>query len=214
MRVMDYGETGNDWLDLGGRRVNLPTKRISNNIILAAVYLDRGDSADLKEKANREGFVENEAYNMLFHAIRFAIDRIESLRKTDKDLLRKHYGTKAASEPVITTISELKNVVEQNVKDEKVVIVINNYLDRIENEYENITNSLIKSASAGLNLTIVIHQIEKIIKEVKAMLKQKANFDIVEERVKTLSNLVEGYRILVKNSEKKERNLKGIIEQC
>jgi len=214
MRVMDYGESGNDWLDLGGRRVNLPTKRISNNIILAAVYLDREDSTDLKEKANREGFVENEAYEMLFHAIRFAIDRIESLRKTDKDLLRKHYGTKSTSEPVITTISELKNVVEQNVKDQNIVNEINRYLDRIEDEYENITNSLIKSAGAGLNLTIVIHQIEKIIKEVKAMLKQKAAFSVLEERVKTLSDLIEGYSILVRKSEKKVRNLKGIIDQC
>lgn len=214
MRVMDYGEAGNDWLDLGGRRVNLPTKRISNNIILAAVYLDREESTDLIEKANREGFVENEAYNSLFYAIRFAIDRFESLRKTDKDLLRKYYGTKSTSEPVITNISELKNIVEQNVKNESVANEIYRYLDRIEDEYENITNSLIKSAGAGLNLTIVIHQIEKIIKEIKAMLQKKASFEILEERVKTLSNLVEGYSILVKNSEKKIRNLKGIIEQC
>jgi signal transduction histidine kinase len=214
MRVMDYGETGNDWLDLGGRRVNLPTKRISNNIILAAVYLDRKNSSDLVEKANREGFVENEAYETLFHAIRFAIDRIESLRKTDKDLLRKFYGTKAATEPVITTISELKNVVEQNVKDQTIVNEINRYLDRIEDEYEDITNSLIKSAGAGLNLTIVIHQIEKIIKEITAMLKKKASLNILEERVKTLSKLVEGYSILVKKSDKKVRNLKGIVEQC
>lgn len=214
MRVMDYGESGNDWLDLGGRRVNLPTKRISNNIILAAVYLDREDSTDLIEKANREGFVENEAYEMIFHAIRFSIDRIESLRKTDKDLLRKQYGTKSSSEPVITSISELKNVVEQNVKDQNTVNEINRYLDRIEDEYENITNSLIKSAGAGLNLTIVIHQIEKIIKEVKAMLKQKAAFSVLEERIKTLSDLIEGYSILVRKSEKKVRNLKGIIDQC
>ncbi len=40
MRVLDYGEPGNDWLDMSGRRVNFPTKRISNNIILAAVYLN------------------------------------------------------------------------------------------------------------------------------------------------------------------------------
>ncbi len=214
MRVMDYGEAGNDWLDLGGRRVNLPTKRISNNIILAAVYLDREESTDLIEKANREGFVENEAYTTLFYAIRFAIDRFESLRKTDKDLLRKYCGAKSTSEPVITNITELKNIVEQNVKDQSVANEIYRYLDRIEEEYESITNSLIKSAGAGLNLTIVIHQIEKIIKEIKAMLQRKASFNVLEERVKTLSKLVEGYSILVKSSEKKIRNLKGIVEQC
>ena len=213
MRVMDYGELGNDWLDLGGRRINMPTKKISNNIILAAVYLDRSQSDDLKEKANREGFVENEAYWEFREAINFAIERIESFRKTDKDLLRKHYGPQKTSEPVITSISELKDIVDQGVKDESTRRDIKRYLDRIEGEYESITNSLIKSAGAGLNLIIVIHQIEKIIKDIKAMLKMKVPVENIEERIKNLSVLVEGYSILVKNSEKKSRNLKKIVEQ-
>ena len=213
MRVLDYGEPGDDWLDLGGRRINMPTKRISNNIILGSVYLDCESSKDLVEKANREGFVENEAYWELWKAIRFAIDRIESLRKTDKDLLRKYYGPKKTSEPVVTSITELKDVVEKNVKNEPTKNEIFRYLDRIENEYDEITNSLMKSAGAGLNLIIVIHQIDKIIKEIKKMLKIKASFNVLEDRVKTLASLVEGYSILVKKSEKKVRNLKGIIEQ-
>ena len=56
-----------------------------------------------------------------------------------------------------------------------------------------------KSAGAGLNLIIVIHQIEKIIKEINVMLKKKASVDLIEDRVKSLSTLVEGYTLLVKN---------------
>ena len=212
MRVLDYGDPGNDWLDLAGRRVNVPAKRISNNIILGAVYLNRDQSDGLEEKANREGFVEEEAYWELWHSIRFAIDRIESLRKTDKDLLRKHYGPKSTSEPVITSITELKDVVEKNVSDEPVRIKINKYLDRIENEYDSITNSLMKSAGAGLNLIVVIHQIEKIIKELKVMLKGNVGKNILENRVKVLSDMVEGYSILVKKSDRKVRDIKKIVE--
>lgn len=214
MRVLNYGELGDDWLDLGGRRVNMPAKRISNNIILGAVYLDRENSTSLIEKANREGFIENEAYSELVQAIRFALDRIESLRKTDKDLLRKFYGPNQTKIPVITSIGELKDVVEEQVKEESIRKEINRYLDRIEADYDSITNSLIKSAGAGLNLIIVIHQIEKIIKEIKIMLKSKAAQDKLEERIGTLSSLVEGYSVLIKNSEKKVRNLKGILEDC
>lgn len=214
MRVLDYGEPGNDWLDLGGRRINMPTKRISNNIILGAVFLKRDESQDLIEQANREGFVEDGAYWELLRAIRFAIDRVESLRKTDKDLLRKHYGPQVSSEPVITSISELKDVVERKVKEESTRTEICRYLDRIETEYDAITDSLMRSAGAGLNLIVVVHQIEKIIKEIKAMLQSKAERDIIENRVQGLSKLVEGYSILVKKSEKKIRNIKGVIEQC
>src|SRR5207253_5135794 len=48
IRVYDYGERGNDWLGLGGRRVNIPTKRLSNNLIVGEVTLDIKKSADLK----------------------------------------------------------------------------------------------------------------------------------------------------------------------
>jgi len=213
MRVLDYGEPGNDWLDMSGRRVNFPTKRISNNIIIAAVYLDHSKSTDLKEKANREGFVENEAYMELWNALRFAIGRIEEYRKIDKDLLRKHYGPQEVAEPVTTSISELKSVVEEKVKSEPIKNEIARYLDRIEKEYEFITESLIRSAGAGLNLILVIHQIEKILKETMAMLKRKVPSEIIEDKVQNLSNLVEGYSLLVRSSEKKMRNLKGIVNQ-
>ena len=213
MRVFDYGEKGNDWLDLDGRRVNFPTKRISNNILLGAVYLDRDDSDDLAEKSNREGFVENDAYWELWRALRFAIDRVESLRKTDKDLLRKHYGPKKVLKPVVTSIAELQEVVENDVKDKDTRRKISRYLSRIESEYEYITESLIKSAGAGLNLVVVIHQMQKIIKEIMAMLRKKISLDILEERIKSLSTLIEGYSILVKKSDKKIRSLKGLTEQ-
>ena len=50
LRIYDYGEPENDWLGLDLRRVNQPTKRLSNNIILGAVYLKRSESSDLVEK--------------------------------------------------------------------------------------------------------------------------------------------------------------------
>ena len=65
VRVYDYGEKGNDWLDLDLRRVNRPATRISNNIVVGAIFLNREDSEDLVEKTNREGFVEKAAYHLL-----------------------------------------------------------------------------------------------------------------------------------------------------
>lgn len=214
MRVLDYGEPGNDWLDLGGRRINMPTKRISNNIVLGAVYLDRDTSDDLVEKANREGFVENGAYLQLCEAVRFAMDRVETLRQHDKDLLRMHYSPKATAEPVVTSITELKDVIEKNVNSEAVRNDIYRYLDRIEVEYDTITDSLMRSAGAGLNLIVVVHQVEKIIKEIREMLRMRVDARILEERVQVLSSLVEGYSILIRRSEKKPRNLAKLVEQC
>ena len=214
MRVLNYGEPGNDWLNLDGRRVNIPAKRISNNIIIGAVYLDREKSNNLIEKTNREGFIENEAYWELCDAVRYAIDKVETFRKIDKDLLRKYYGLKKVSEPVITSIAALKEVVEKNIHTTTSKKEIYRYLDRIESDYEQITENLIKSAGAGLNLIVIIHQIEKIIKTLKVMLKKKTSLEVLLSQVEDLSALVEGYSILVKKSEKRMRNLKAIVNQA
>jgi signal transduction histidine kinase len=213
MRVLNYGEPGDDWLELDSRRVNDPTKRFSNNIVLGAVYLDHENSSDLTEKANREGFVDNQAYQTLRAALSYAIGRIESQRKIDKDLLRKHYGPKKADQPVISSIAEVKDVVDKHVSNESARKEIHRYLDRITKDYEYITTSLIKSAGAGLNLIVVIHQMQKVIRVITAALKKRVPFDQIEEQVKTLASLVEGYSVLVKKSDIRTRNLKGLIEQ-
>ncbi|MCX6827712.1 MAG: ATP-binding protein [candidate division Zixibacteria bacterium] len=213
IRVLDYGEPGNDWLDLSGRRINIPTRRISNNIIIAAIYFDRSQSNDLIEKANREGFLENDAFLEVVRAIRFVIDRIEAVRMRDKGLLRLHYGAQKVSEPVRGTITELKAVVIKSIANKSELLKITQYLDRIESEYDSIVDTLMRSAGAGLNLVIVIHQIEKVIKEIRGMLQHHASPDLIEERVKSLAGLVEGYSILIKRSDKKVRNLKGLVEQ-
>src|SRR6266511_609844 len=62
IRVYDFGEPGNDWLNLDLRRVNTPSSRTSNNQILGALRLNATKSGDLREKSNREGFIENKAY--------------------------------------------------------------------------------------------------------------------------------------------------------
>ncbi len=117
------------------------------------------------------------------------------------------------SEPVTTSISKLKLVVADKVDNESTRREIDHYLDRIENEYEFMTTSLIRSSGAGLNLILVIHQIEKIIKDITAMLNKKVSNDLIENKVQSLASLVEGYSLLVRNSEKKMRDLRPIVNQ-
>lgn len=211
IRVYDYGEPGNDWLGLDSRRVNLPTGKFSNNIVISNIYLHHSDSKDLIEKANREGFVENSAFIELKDALLFVIDRLETQRKIDKNLLRKYYNTADSKEPVTSTISELKNVVEQKVSKKEDRKELFRYIDRITKEYKYITESLIKSAGAGLNLIIVIHQIEKIIKNIRSSLKKKA-YHNVEKQMQVLSTLVEGYSVLVKKSEIKYYEIQELLD--
>lgn len=213
VRVYDYGEPGNDWLNLGGRRVNLPTRRLSNNLIIGAVHLNRDESQGLIEKANREGFIENSSYHTLCSAILYTLSIVESLRNIDKDKIRTFYGATPSSEPVLSSIHDLRNTIEKKIKDKELQDEICRYLSRIEEDYKNINETLLKSAGAGLSLSVAIHEVEKIAAELKlAIEKEKAPQRIVK-LVKHLADIVESYGDLVRKEPKKTENAAKLIEQ-
>ena len=89
IRVYNYGEKGDDWLGLDLRRVNIPTRRVSRNIILGAVHLSLESSVDLVEKTNREGFVENDACARLRDIVLGALGAMEAERRFDKKEIRR-----------------------------------------------------------------------------------------------------------------------------
>ncbi|QOR76331.1 MAG: ATP-binding protein [Thermoflavifilum sp.] len=214
VRVYDYGEPENDWLELDIRRVNVPAKRISNNLILAAIELDRMHSTDLIEKTNREGFIENNAYLTFKSAILYLLNVIESERNIDKEKIRTYYGSKEKSQPVVNSIRDLKNVIEEKIKDEPTRMELIKYLDRIEKDYEIISETLLKAAGAGLNLSVVVHEMEKIISELKILIDKEIIGDRIKTLVKHLSNLIEGYSVLIRSRGKKKENIIKIIDQA
>jgi anti-sigma regulatory factor (Ser/Thr protein kinase) len=214
LRIYDYGEKENDWLQLDHRRFQTPARAISNNLIVGAVYLNREDSTDLREKTNREGFVENEAYNDFKCAVLHALTTVEFLRFTDKKLLKELYGPTPKSEPVMHIIAEAKSYVEHNVKDEKVKVRIIDYFSKVEADYKLITDNLLKAAGAGLTMSVIVHEVEKIIGEVLNVLKHENASDRALELVKHLSSLIDGYAGLIRKSNLESWSLAKIIDQA
>ncbi|MDD4753945.1 MAG: sensor histidine kinase [Desulfitobacteriaceae bacterium] len=213
LRVYDYGESENDWLELDHRRFQYPTKSISNNLILGAVYLDRWDSSDLIEKTNREGFVDNQAYKAFKNAIWHSMDLIETLRMIDKRKLKEFYGPTPKSEPVMSILGETKRYVEEKIKDSEVKDQIIKYLDKIEFDYKRVSENLLKAAGAGLSMSVVVHEVEKIIYEVEKVLKAEKASERVLHLVRHLSSLVDGYSEIIRRSSQTKENLKEILDQ-
>jgi anti-sigma regulatory factor (Ser/Thr protein kinase) len=213
LRIWDYGEPEDDWLEMEMRRINEPGLRISKRLLLGAVYLESEKSTDLIEKANREGFMNNTAYQLLKDACRSTLRSIEIYRMEDKNKLRIIYGPQAKTVPVISSLEEAKVIINKNVSNKETVKEINRCLDRIQVNYDNITGNLMKSAGAGLNLVVVVHQMEKIIKNISAGIKKRMPIEQISEMVDELATLVEGYSILVRKSDIKTRNLKDILEK-
>ena len=216
IRVYDYGERGNDWLNLGGRRVNVPTKRLSNNQILGAASLDIAKSINLKqnrgliEKTNREGFVENADYDAFRDAIAHAIQQVEIERNLDKRRVRNAYSTSNLREPVLEDLSELRNIVHTK----KLTSELGPYLDRIEADFLSIRDRLLTSASAGLSLSVVIHEVEKGISELTHAVESERTTDRIRSLAKHLADLIDGYGALVRRSGKSKERASSLISQA
>jgi anti-sigma regulatory factor (Ser/Thr protein kinase) len=216
IRVYDYGERGNDWLGLGGRRVNVPTKRLSNNLIVGAVSLDITKSIDLRrnrgliEKTNREGFVENADYEVFRDAVVYAIQQIEVERNLDKTRVRNAYRAAAPREPVLEDLTELREIVERKKLSEE----IGPYLNRIENDFLAIRDRLLTSATAGLSLSVVIHEVEKGVTALAAAVDADKATHRIRSLAKHLAELVEGYGALVRRSGVSFERASSLISQA
>ena len=197
MRVYDYGEPGSDWLELGARPEGLPGARIGNGMMLASVHLVGEKSADLKEKTNREGFVENEAYRAFAGAVLYALERVEDQRRIDKASMREIYGPTRRSEPVISQIAEAKRAI-RGVADEKLRAELSASMDRIERDHAAIHATLLRSAGAGLNLGVAVHEMDKIVDELGGALKNKEGLpDRITSLITLLEKLVKGYELTI-----------------
>ena len=211
VRVFNYGEKDNDWLGLDSKRVVRAGGVIGNRQVIGSVSLSRLDSSDLKEKTNREGFIENEAYFAFVDAVRYAIDCIVRLRNEDKfNLVSIYKPSSRISEPVVGELNEVIAVIDNTTADEADKAKIKNYLYRIGQQYRDVRDTLIKSANAGLNLGVAVHEMEKNVAQLKG-LAEKGDIEKIKEIAAHLEKLVAGYSVFLTKSEISTTPLLNIV---
>jgi hypothetical protein len=208
VRVYDFGEPGNDWLGLGGRRVNTPAARISNNIVIGAVSLDLKQSQGLVEKTNREGFKENQAYAALRKSILDILTQIEAERYIDKARLRAAYSGKQ-KEPVLEDLQKLREQLEARGLNELDV-----YIASVEKQFLEVRDTLLTAAGAGLSLATVIHEVEKGIAELNHALKRNAPIERLRDLAVHLSELIDGLGYLTRKSGDTKESASTLIKHA
>lgn len=211
MRVFDYGEPGNDWLSIDKRRLSRSGGSISNSLLLGSVMLDRISSYGLREKTNREGFIEDEAYFAFVDAISYVMDLFIQQRNQDRMNLMSIYKTgKNVTEPVIGDLSEVISIVKEKVPDEKDQHQILTYLYRIESQYNEVRDTLIHSASIGINLGGAIHELEKQMAALKSCA-EAGNIFKVKEIIPVLETIIANYSSMMLKSEIQKFNVSQIV---
>lgn len=211
VRIYNYGEKDSDWLSLDLNRLKRAGDNISNNIIIGSVGISRRESTDLKEKTNREGFIENEAYFAFVDAVTYALDLITRYRNTDKRrLINVYKKDKRVIEPVLSDLNSAVEIIKDKVSDEKAREDILHYLNRVNDQYIEVRDILIRSANAGLNLGGVIHDMEKQVDALISCIENN-NFESVKNIALNLENIISGYTVFLKKTSIKTTNVSTIV---
>lgn len=211
VRIYNYGEKDSDWLSLDLNRLKRAGDNISNNIIIGSVGISRRESTDLKEKTNREGFIEDEAYFAFVDAVTYALDLITRYRNTDKRrLINVYKKDKRVIEPVLSDLNSAVEIIKDKVSDEKAREDILHYLNRVNYQYIEVRDILIRSANAGLNLGGVIHDMEKQVDALISCIENN-NFESVKNIALNLEHIISGYTVFLKKTSIKTTNVSTIV---
>ncbi|MES9995778.1 ATP-binding protein [Desulfovibrio aminophilus] len=210
MRVYDYGEKGNDWLGLSSTADI--GKKLRNEHVVGYVFLDRKSSTGLVEKTNREGFIENDSYYIFSDALKWAIKyTFLNYRNPDKEKLSEYYSKSA--EPVISLLEDTKAYIDEHLEDDKHKKVLTGYVYRIQKEYKTIVDTLYQSAGLGILSATVVHEIEKLIKEINLQIQSSSESARVKMLVRRLDTTIKKFSFLIKKTDVKKHDPESIYRQ-
>ena len=209
IRVYNYGEQGDDWLGLDLRRVNVPTRRISRNIILGAVHLSLESSDDLVEKTNREGFVENDACGRLRRIVLGALGALEEERQIDKERLRqlaagpRDGGGYRVEKPIAALRRELA---KQNVAD-----TFEPYVAKIEKDYFDMQETLLAAGMSGLNLAVIFHEVERGVRALHQVIVEGKDLAGAARQAQELMRVLDGFSTLLRRDSTRRHTARKLV---
>jgi hypothetical protein len=171
-RVLPYGEQDNDWLEQNLRRVQNPTLRFSNNQIVGYVLISADNNKNLRDQSNREGLVNNEAFDDLKELVKQVISELETRRrKLRKEEKQKESGKeesgdssrRAKSNGLFTgfSLNDVRETIKNKHPEDKDLI---DYVDTKQKEIEEdvkkvqeVISRYNRLATLGQLINVVLH---------------------------------------------------------
>ncbi|MGJ3351214.1 ATP-binding protein [Morganella sp. Je.2.23] len=213
IRVFNYGEPGDDWLRLNSDRVNNPGKTISNNTIIGEIDLDLERSSGLIEKTNREGFTENNIYEVFHWICENIIDVFLQIHQPDRDKINEFIKSGRVSDPKIKfdeNINKIREVITKNGLNKE----LDGRVDSLEKEYNQMRNVMTSSGLSGLNISVIFHEVEREIDSLHSMImRHDSNIEKIRERSTNLMTILESFSTLLKKRKSEKFEAKEVIKK-
>lgn len=213
IRVFNYGEQGDDWLELNRKRVNRPGKTLSNNAVVGAVELKLDQSYGLHEKTNREGFICNKEFVKLRSIVEAALEHFNLIRADDRKSLDNILKKDPVKESAPGRFRKAADKINEIAKAKGLEKEITPALNAINKEYETLQN-LVVSSGAGLNLAIVFHEVEREVDTLVKGLEAGENAETLHSRAKHLAKILDGFGNLLRKADRKTILASKLIERA
>lgn len=196
-RVLPYGERGDDWLQLDRRRINDPTRRLSNNQILGALNISADANPELIDQTNREGLVEGPALNDLRQLVREIMVHLERARfdLRHDERRRPHVRTGDLFRPF--RLTELREEATNRADPELIELVddAENRLDEQNSQVREVVARYQRLATLGQLVDQMIHEVAQPI--VGAREAAVAGLEIIEDEEHASMNWPAGIHSLI-----------------
>lgn len=117
LRALPYGEPGDDWLFLDQERIQAPAERVGNNQVIGLVLVDQTTNLQLRDKTNREGLIENQAFQDLRTLVRSVVRLFTSHWRRDRPTADTRQRSVTAADGV-RTARALASAIEKTARDD------------------------------------------------------------------------------------------------
>jgi signal transduction histidine kinase len=212
IRVYNYGEPYDDWLGLDLDKIQRAGDHFGKKVTIGVVELDLNSSnAGLKEKTNREGFIENANYQKFQLLIKEVFHFFEREAEKDKDEIETFLeGTKPIKKIGFSdTIREL----EARITDKNLDKELRPLLIRVDKDYTEMRDIMVNSGLTGLNLGVAFHEVDREIHFINSDLNASVvDIEQIRNKVKNLIQILESLSPILRQNKNSLSSAKKIIE--
>lgn len=213
IRVFNYGEPGDDWLELNLKRVNKPAEKLATNSVVAAIHLSLEKSRGLREKTNREGFDHNAEFERFKAIVNAVVEHLNSLRQPDRDRIDKLLRGDSLREDAPTRFRKAVDDVLSIARDKGAGDQIAGPMERIVREYETLRD-VVASSGAGLNLAIVFHEVEREVHAIASGLDKGEDMATLKLRADNLAEILDGFGSLLRNASSRTMPVSVLVKRA
>jgi hypothetical protein len=214
MRVFNYGEPGNDWLELDIKRVQ-SKKWFSNNQNIGFVYLDSENSTSLIEKTNREGFIDNEAYKIFYKCVLEVVNDFRIERNTDRNKWLDYIKPAPKTRKFEDQTSLFNELIDStDFSDEEKKQKLKNEAQNLQKDFEEKKDTLLIPAGVGMTASVALHEIEKLVPRIKEVVNAVPFLPALgNEKVNELDDYVQGILSVLRKGGNKPIKIQESIEK-